>query len=87
LTCLTVLLACALLAVIVVAAGVYFTRQAFPNATTTQGLVTCVGLRMLVNNEELILERGNAPPAQKAEIRRGFQELRAKYERECAPAR
>jgi hypothetical protein len=84
---LTVLLACGLLAVIVVAASVYMMRQAFPYATTTQGLLTCAGVRLLVNNEELILERGNATPAQKAEIRRGFQDLRARYARECAPAR
>jgi hypothetical protein len=87
LTCLTVFLACALLAVIVVAAGVYMVRQAFPTATSTQDLVTCVGLRVLVNNEELILERGNATPEQKAEIRRGFEELRTKYQRECVPGR
>jgi hypothetical protein len=83
----TVLLACGLLAAVVVAAGVYLMRQAFPRATTTQGLITCAGLRILVNNEELIVERGNATATQKAEIRRGFQELRARYDRECAPAR
>lgn len=69
------------------AATVYMMRQAFPNATTTQGLLTCAGLRVLVNNEDLVIERGNATAAQKADIRRGFQELRARYERDCAPSR
>ena len=87
LACLTVLLACGLLAVVVVAATVYMMREAFPKAATTRGLVTCAGLRILVNNEELVFERGNATPAQKAEIHRGFQELRARYGRECAPGR
>jgi hypothetical protein len=87
LTCLTVFLACALLAVVVVAGGVYMVRQAFPTATSTQDLITCVGLRFLVNNEDLVIERSTGTPDQKAEARRAFEELRTKYQRECVPGR
>ena len=79
------MLVCAVLAVVVVGAGVFAVRQMFPTAGTVGDAVGCIGMRVLVVNGDAIVERGNGTPAQKAEMRRGIEQLRARYERECGP--
>jgi hypothetical protein len=84
-TCLLVLVGCLTLAVIVVAVGVYMVRQAAPNATTIEQSVTCAILRGAITVGDQAIEQGEGTEAQKAELRRGLQDLRTQFQSECGP--
>jgi hypothetical protein len=85
LTCLVLLIGCAALAVVVVAAGVYLVRQSAPNATTVEQSVTCAILRGAITFGDQAIEQGEGTAAQKAELRRNLQDLRTQFQRECGP--
>src|SRR5215204_6514162 len=84
-SCLVILVACAVLAVIVVAVGVYMVRQAAPNATTIEQSVTCAILRGALTVGHQAIEQGEGTAAQKAELRRNLNDLRGQFQRECGP--
>jgi hypothetical protein len=84
-TCLMILLACALLAVITVGAGIYMVRQMAPNATSFGDSARCAAMRAAVTFGDRAIDQGNASAAEKAELRRNLQDLRTQYQRECGP--
>jgi hypothetical protein len=85
--CLIALLVVGVMLVIAVAAGAYVVRQMFPTTDSVQEAATCTIMRVIVNNAETVIEQADATSAEKADMRRGIQELRAEFERECGPLR
>jgi hypothetical protein len=85
--CLIALLVVVMLLVVAVAAGAYAVRQMFPTTDSVQEAATCTIVRVIVNNAETVIEQADATSAEKADMRRGIQELRAEFERECGPLR
>lgn len=85
--CLIAFLVAAALTVVAVVAGAYMIRQMFPTTESVQEAATCTILRVVVNNAESVIEQADATAAEQAEMRRGVQDLRAKFERECGPLR
>jgi hypothetical protein len=86
-TCLTILVVCAVLVVIAAAAGIYMVRQMAPNAASFGDSAKCVALRIAVQYGETAIEQGDASAAEKAELRRNLQELQSQFEGECGPLR
>jgi hypothetical protein len=85
--CLIALLVVAMMLVVAVAAGAYVVRQMFPTTDSVQEAATCTIMRVIVNNAETVIEQADATSAEKADMRRGIQELRAEFQRECGPLR
>lgn len=85
--CLIAFLVAAALTVVAVVAGAYMIRQMFPTTESVQEAATCTILRVVVNNAESVIEQADATAAEQAEMRRGVQDLRAEFERECGPLR
>ena len=86
-TCLTVLVVCAVLVVIAAGVGIYMVRQMAPSAASLGDSAKCVALRIAVQYGETAIDQGDASAAEKAELRRNLQELRTQFEGECGPLR
>jgi hypothetical protein len=74
------------LVAVLVAAVVYLVQQAFPTTESFEQAATCAGLRIVVNNAETAIDQADLGPAERADLRRAIEELRAEYDRQCAPA-
>ena len=89
--CLIAFLVVAALAVVAIVAGVYVVRQMYPTSESVGEAARCAFMRVILNNAEAGAEAGiqqsNASDAEKAELRRNVQELRAEFERQCGPLR
>jgi hypothetical protein len=85
--CLVTFVVVAVLAVVVVAAGYFMLRQTFPTTDSVGDAATCAILRVAVNNAETAIQQSNVSAADKAQLQRDFQQLRAQYEQKCAPPR
>ena len=78
-------LVCAILAVIVVAASFYAVRQMFPSAGTVKDAAICTALRIAVTYGDRAIEQGDMSASDRAQARRGIQEMRTQYQRDCGP--
>lgn len=81
--CLVASLVLAVLLAVVVAAGAYVVRQMFPTAESVQASAGCAIMRFVVNNAETGIEQSDSTAAEKAEMRRGIEELRREFEQQC----
>jgi nucleoside diphosphate kinase len=72
---------------IAAAAGVYTVRQMFPTTESAQEAAGCAIMRFVVNNAEQGIEQSDSTDAEKAEMRRGADELRREFEQQCGPLR
>jgi hypothetical protein len=85
--CLVTSLVLAVVLALAVAAGVYVVRQMFPTTESVQEAGTCAIMRFVVNNAERGIEQSDSTAAEKAEMRRGVEELRREFEQQCGPLR
>lgn len=84
-TCLGIVLACAVLAAAIVGVGVYVVRQMFPASATATEAATCTVLRFAIGFAENALEQSEGTAAEKAQLRRGLQDMRTQYQQSCGP--
>jgi hypothetical protein len=78
-------LACAVLAAVLVGAGVYMVRQTFPSSGTASEAATCTILRFAIGFAENALEQGGSSGPEQAQLRRSLQDMRAQYQQSCGP--
>ena len=85
--CLAAFLAVAVLATVVFVAGVFMFRRAFPTAESFGEASTCAALRIVVTVLETGINQADMSAAERAEAQQMLREMRAEFERECAPTR
>ena len=75
------------LVIILFGAAVYILRQAYPRADSLAQSAGCVFLRYALANAQPAIEQADATEADKDVFRRGVDQVRAEYDRQCAPLR
>lgn len=83
--CLVTVLVSAALLVVAMVAGVYIVKQMFPTTDSATQAATCAIMRVVVNNAESGIQQSDVSEAEKADMRRGVQELRSEFEQQCGP--
>jgi hypothetical protein len=68
-------------------AGVYMVKSMFPSNLSFGDAAGCAVMRTIVNNADTIIDQTDASAADKADMRRGVQEVQAEYERQCGVQR
>ena len=84
--CLVTVLVVAALLVVAVVAGVYIVKQMFPTTESATQAATCAVMRVVVNNAEAGIQQSDLSEAEKADMRRGVQELQTEFEQQCGAA-
>lgn len=85
--CLLAALALIALVGVLIVGAVFMVRQMFPSNLSFGEAAGCAVMRVIVNNADLVIDQADATPAEKADMRRAVQEVRAEYERQCLPQR
>jgi hypothetical protein len=73
--------------VIVIAAGIYMFRQAFPTTESFGEATTCAGLRVGITVIEAGLSGSDMSPEERATAQTMLREARAEFEKSCGPLR
>ncbi len=68
-------------------AGIYMVKNMFPSNLSFGDAAGCAIMRTIVNNADTIIDQTDASAADKADMRRGVEELQAQYERQCGVQR
>lgn len=84
--CLGTVLAVGAIVVVMMVAGYFLFKRAFPTTESFNEAASCSGLRIGLLLAESTVERGDLTPDEKAQAQKQLQTVRAEFERRCGPA-